>query len=304
MEIRCENCHKLFRVPDEIITEKGNKFICTRCGEYVVAKRKDINRKPPLPGDNVIGLNKAEPEQDPSAIQLTQEEEQIPLFTDFVATFKPVPETENATPNKPEKIQTIEPAPLEIRCDSCKKLFHVPGHKICGSGIKFLCTRCGEYVTIDSHVCDQYILSKNAQSAEDKPGPAPAVQSLDKTTLPNPEEQSNRNSVTEMTVPTLTQPQPTHILPVEDKAEYLSESLPEPIHMVSPDLQKEPLQEPLPEHIEIPNIEPKIEHIPDFYSGTKVDKKIEEINLSPARSRTDILTGGGNSGEGGNPGGE
>jgi len=51
---------------------------------------------------------------------------------------------------------------MEIRCGSCKKLFRVADEKITGSGIKFKCTRCGEYVRITREDFEQYNLSKTA----------------------------------------------------------------------------------------------------------------------------------------------
>src|SRR5512143_1405867 len=51
---------------------------------------------------------------------------------------------------------------MEIRCGSCNKLFRVADEKITGAGIKFACTRCGNYVKITRHAFEQYNLSKAA----------------------------------------------------------------------------------------------------------------------------------------------
>ena len=51
---------------------------------------------------------------------------------------------------------------MEIRCGSCNKLFRVADEKITGIGIKFACTRCGNYVKITRQDFEQYNLSKAA----------------------------------------------------------------------------------------------------------------------------------------------
>ena len=51
---------------------------------------------------------------------------------------------------------------MEIRCGSCNKLFRVADEKITGTGIKFACTRCGNYVKITRQDFEQYNLSKAA----------------------------------------------------------------------------------------------------------------------------------------------
>ena len=55
---------------------------------------------------------------------------------------------------------------MEIRCEKCSKLFRVADEKITGAGIKFLCTRCGEYVKVPRQVFEEY---KQSQA----PAPAP-----------------------------------------------------------------------------------------------------------------------------------
>lgn len=67
---------------------------------------------------------------------------------------------------------------MEVRCGSCKKLFRVSDDKITGGGIKFPCTRCGEYVRVTQHDLENYTKSQSTASVldlfEPKPGPAPA----------------------------------------------------------------------------------------------------------------------------------
>ena len=62
---------------------------------------------------------------------------------------------------------------MEIRCGSCRKLFRVADEKITGSGIKFKCTRCSEYVKITREDFENYKLSQGA---------APVLPSLEPVT--------------------------------------------------------------------------------------------------------------------------
>jgi predicted Zn finger-like uncharacterized protein len=66
---------------------------------------------------------------------------------------------------------------MEIRCGSCNKLFRVSDDKITGKGIKFACTRCGEYVKITSEDFENYTLSQSTLSVLDmfEPKPKPSV---------------------------------------------------------------------------------------------------------------------------------
>lgn len=67
---------------------------------------------------------------------------------------------------------------MEVRCGACNKLFRVSDDKITGRGIKFPCTRCGEYVKITQEDLQNYTLSQSTVSAldlfEPKAGPAAA----------------------------------------------------------------------------------------------------------------------------------
>jgi len=58
---------------------------------------------------------------------------------------------------------------MEVRCENCHKLFRVPDEKILEEGIKFSCTRCGEFVKITKQEFDKYALSQNRPSAPDMP---------------------------------------------------------------------------------------------------------------------------------------
>jgi Protein of unknown function (DUF3426)/zinc-ribbon domain len=70
---------------------------------------------------------------------------------------------------------------MEVRCGKCNKLFCVSDDKITGSGIKFACSRCGEYVKITQADFEQYNLSQAAVSvlASHEPKPATARTSFE-----------------------------------------------------------------------------------------------------------------------------
>jgi len=72
---------------------------------------------------------------------------------------------------------------MEIRCGACNKLFRVSDDKITGRGIKFPCTRCGEYVRITQEDLQNYTLSRSTVSDsglfEPKPIPPTAPLSTD-----------------------------------------------------------------------------------------------------------------------------
>lgn len=64
---------------------------------------------------------------------------------------------------------------MEVRCGKCNKLFRVSDDKITGSGIKFACSRCGEYVKITQADFEQYNLSQTAVSALASHEPKPPI---------------------------------------------------------------------------------------------------------------------------------
>jgi predicted Zn finger-like uncharacterized protein len=53
---------------------------------------------------------------------------------------------------------------METRCKKCNKLFRVSDDKITGTGIKFPCTRCGDYVKITREDFEHYTLSRGAEA--------------------------------------------------------------------------------------------------------------------------------------------
>ena len=69
---------------------------------------------------------------------------------------------------------------MEVRCGACNKLFRVSDDKITGRGIKFPCTRCGEYVRITQEDLQNYTLSRSTVSVLDlfEPKPSPLTAPL------------------------------------------------------------------------------------------------------------------------------
>jgi predicted Zn finger-like uncharacterized protein len=63
---------------------------------------------------------------------------------------------------------------MEVRCGHCNKLFRVSDDKITGAGIKFKCTKCGEYVKITMEDFQAYKLSSETVSVLDTVAPKPA----------------------------------------------------------------------------------------------------------------------------------
>jgi hypothetical protein len=69
---------------------------------------------------------------------------------------------------------------MEVRCGKCNKLFRVSDDKITGTGIKFSCSRCGEYVKITQEEFEQYKLSRETVSALASFEPKPKGKSPEK----------------------------------------------------------------------------------------------------------------------------
>lgn len=125
MDVRCKNCDKLFRVPDSKISGKGVKFACTRCGEYIQISKDEVEQEL-LAKTAASASSLSEPTPTPPL--------NAPTLDQDLPAQKPVGASQSAA--------------LEVRCDNCSKLFRVPREKISGKGIRFACTRCGEYVIV------------------------------------------------------------------------------------------------------------------------------------------------------------
>lgn len=63
---------------------------------------------------------------------------------------------------------------MEVRCGHCNKLFRVSDDKITGTGIKFKCTKCGEYVKITMEDFQAYKLSSETVSVLDTAASKPS----------------------------------------------------------------------------------------------------------------------------------
>jgi hypothetical protein len=164
---------------------------------------------------------------------------------------------------------------MEVRCGKCNKLFRVSDDKITGKGIKFPCTRCGEYVRITREDFEQYTLSRGTLPVDDllEPKPAAVPLSLDaaeaiaeETAPPERESQTfdlaaqgTYEETSEEQAPLFAEPDqsapepaltpepaveimPEPLMPVKPKAEPLVEPPPEPES--PPEPKPEPLFEP------------------------------------------------------------
>jgi outer membrane biosynthesis protein TonB len=165
---------------------------------------------------------------------------------------------------------------MEIRCGSCNKLFRVADEKITGSGIKFACTRCGEYVKITREDFERYNLAKAAAPVPPTLEPtAPAA--ILETAQP---EATGRESAP--VVPPVKGPEPP--VPPAAEAPYAEPALPvtkpapgpEPGHMIHPG----------PEEKQIPEAKPVVESKPEPLRPTAPSASRPERAPSPARPAT------------------
>jgi predicted Zn finger-like uncharacterized protein len=145
---------------------------------------------------------------------------------------------------------------MEVRCGNCSKLFRVSDDKITGSGIKFACSRCGEFVKITKEDFEQYNLSKAtasvlASSVLTPPKPSPAATKQDQQIPAAAVDMSFAFSES----PVLDLPHEEQAPPLFVKPAPLIESEPEPAP-IQP--KAEPKKEPKIE----PRIEPKVEPMP------------------------------------------
>ncbi len=103
---------------------------------------------------------------------------------------------------------------MEVRCGKCNKLFRVSDDKIAGPGVKFACSRCGEYVKITKADFEQYNLSQATASVLASHEPKP------KTVKASPETARDRVGSAPAATPPgfdLSEP-PANEFPPEDQA--------------------------------------------------------------------------------------
>jgi predicted Zn finger-like uncharacterized protein len=157
---------------------------------------------------------------------------------------------------------------MEVRCKKCNKLFRVSDDKITGTGIKFPCTRCGEYVRITREDFEHYTLSRNAEAVPDlfelKPKPAESPLWPETATAPSEHEsptlnlaaQATRENVSEEKPPLFVEPD--HLTPASAaKTESFIERMPESLTEAKP--KDEPLAEPQPEQRPEPEPSPPVQ---------------------------------------------
>ena len=143
---------------------------------------------------------------------------------------------------------------MEVRCTKCNKLFRVSDDKITGIGIKFPCTRCGEYVRITREDFEHYTLSRSAEAVpadlfEPKPQPAESPLWPETATAPQEHEsptlnlaaQAARENVPEEKPPLFVEPD--HLTPASAaKTESIIERKTESVTQAKPN--DEPLAGP------------------------------------------------------------
>jgi len=132
MEVRCGDCNKLFRVPDEKIIGTGIKFACTRCGESVKITKEEFEHHA-LSQTAVSALDMFVPKPKPVKAEATPEQKKTtvsapepkieappkapappeepsvedvfnsPAFTSMLRPSEPQPEEENHAPSPSEE---------------------------------------------------------------------------------------------------------------------------------------------------------------------------------------------------------
>ena len=157
---------------------------------------------------------------------------------------------------------------MEVRCKKCNKLFRVSDDKITGTGIKFPCTRCGEYVRITREDFELYTLSRSAEAVPDlfesKPEPSEAPLWPEAAAAHTEYESrtfghtapATRENVSEEKTPLFVEPE--HLTPAsEAKNESFVERNPESLMQVKP--QDEPLAEQQAEQRPEPKTSPPVQ---------------------------------------------
>jgi len=156
---------------------------------------------------------------------------------------------------------------MEVRCGACNKLFRVSDDKITGRGIKFPCTRCGEYVRITQEDFQNYTLSRSTVSALDlfEPKPSPPTVTLSpetegpvskETPLPARESMIFETAATSAPEDLREEGAPLFVEPAQSEAvsvtepEPAVEPKPEPLTLFKP--KAEPPLEPQPEQQQEP----------------------------------------------------
>ncbi len=198
---------------------------------------------------------------------------------------------------------------MEVRCGACNKLFRVSDDKITGRGIKFPCTRCGEYVRITQEDFQNYTLSRSTVSVLDlfEPKPSPPTAPLPPETegpvskeAPSPARDAMifETAVSSTHGDVREEEAPLFVEPVQSGAASMTEpepaveSQPKPLTLFKP--KAEPPVEPQPEPQEEPKLmvtaETKVAPSPTYPAQTSKPKKETPRpavpTISPAAERT------------------
>lgn len=174
---------------------------------------------------------------------------------------------------------------MEVRCGSCNKLFRVADEKITGKGIKFKCTRCGEYVKITREDFEQYKLSKEApavspfepsdmeaghpaavapSASPPKPEPEPAFASFSSQDSPRGDADKSKGPTIELSG--FDMPDMTHVEPPPAKPSPLEPPTPpvtEPVPVKEPSRPQAPSRP-----LGVPTPQSAAETIHPFVSGS------------------------------------
>jgi zinc-ribbon domain len=273
MDVRCGKCNKPFRVPDEKIFGKGITFTCTRCNASIIITQEEFEQykitnkgvtSPPVPGepwrepaaarqkperteadrqkaDSVAysdaspPLERAAPAAGPGELPVlpAPSEDSFLLDLGFGEEYEPVAE--------PQPVQAPKVERIEVRCCKCEKRFIVPADKIIGTGVKFACTRCGEYLKITKEACDLYLHSTKTSPVggvtELKPEiDTDTVPAKGQEPMPNTKAPLNEPGGPDISLSTVSESSPEQQYP----------ALPEPVPPVDTAHTTEPVQPPEP----------------------------------------------------------
>jgi hypothetical protein len=170
---------------------------------------------------------------------------------------------------------------MEVRCGACNKLFRVSDDKITGRGIKFACTRCGEYVKITQQDFQNYTLSRNTASALDQlasktgaaavpPTPETEVPVSSEAAIVTTESTSAGSADLSATGDEQEETAPPFIEPEYSQHGSVTE------HEPAVESRPEPLMQP--QHHAVPTVEPQ----PDRSEGRSLSEKETSAATAPS----------------------
>jgi hypothetical protein len=203
---------------------------------------------------------------------------------------------------------------MEVRCGKCNKLFRVSDDKITGIGIRFSCTRCGEYVRITQADFQKYTSSRSTAPALDqfqpKPGPpavlfsetegpgsSEAAPKVDEAMTLEPAASSDHEEAREEQAPPFVEPEP--VAPA-GASEQAVEMRPEPLMSIRSETKPPAPAEPQPQPQEEQElslssapagepIAPKMEASPP--ASSKISPDVERLISEPVYSAAPSRSG-------------